>query len=437
MIVALKNSYHWLLARISAIFYGFPSRKLIVIGVTGTKGKTTSVELIAALLRTGGERVAFLSSANMDSGNGVSPRTGNTMPGRFAIARFLRRAVTSGCKYAVLEVTSQGVLQHRHEWIEFDAAVFTNLHPEHVEAHGSFEAYRAAKVSFFEYVAGGFANNESATANQRMAEFGFLRFVDSLFYSIFGHTKKEKKFFINSASEHGRYFAEAIGDYKVSWYDRKWLVHDFLKNEIEKISPWLRADFNLENAAAAAVVALAYGVSAQQVLVGLSEFSGVAGRLEILEGTDGKRVVIDAALTPESLEALYQYLATHYSLLATSSAKSRLICVFGSAGGGRDTWKRPKLGEIADKYCAKILLTNDDPYTESQQGIVEEIAAGIKDKSKVEIILDRNRAINRAINRANPGDVVAITGMGSQTYQYIGKQKLPWSDREAVQRSLL
>ena len=177
----LKSIYHFFLAWVGALLYGFPSRKIFVLGVTGTKGKSTTLELINAILQSSGKKTALISSIRFKIADDTTKNTsGMSMPGRFALQRFLRKAVRAGCQYALVEVTSQGILQHRHRFIDFDAALFTNLHPEHIEAHGSFENYRAAKVSFFEDVA------------ERSG-------------------KSPKRFFINEADKSAQYFS-AVAD---------------------------------------------------------------------------------------------------------------------------------------------------------------------------------------------------------------------------------
>lgn len=223
---SLKRIYHFLLAFLGNAFYGFPSRKLFLIGVTGTKGKSTTVHLMDAVLRASGKKVAALSSVGFSLNGEMTPNeTGNTMPGRFTIPKFLRDAVNAGCEYAVLEVTSQGVLEHRHRFLDFDVAVFLNLHPEHIEAHGSFEAYRASKVKFF-----------SDTAK---------------------HSKKTRKIFLVNKEDGAReYFLSAVeGRGEKHLFSAREFVESRLSQNKHALGEWIGSDFNLENAAAASTLA--------------------------------------------------------------------------------------------------------------------------------------------------------------------------------------
>ena len=194
----LKSWYHYLLAWLGSIIYGRPSRDIFVLGITGTKGKSTVVELVNAILEAAGKKTAILSSMRQKVGSDNEQNlTDNTMPGRFFIQKFLRRATAAGCQYAIIEVTSEGVAQSRHRFIDFDAALFLNLHPEHIERHGSFEKYRAAKVKFF-------------------------------FDAARQSNKQRKLFFINEHDAAGRYFSDAVaGLSQIFYFSRQKLANKF------------------------------------------------------------------------------------------------------------------------------------------------------------------------------------------------------------------
>ena len=393
--------YHYLLALIGAVIYGFPSKKMIVIGVTGTNGKSTVVHLITEILalRQAQGKIASLSSIRFKIGGKEEKNILKmTMPGRFKLQKFLRQAVNAGCKYMVLEVTSEGIKQFRHKFIDFDGAVFTNLTKEHIEAHKGFENYKKAKGKLFQ------ALEKSPKANKFMA----LNSDDEN-SAYFGKFFSGKKYFygINPpASEAGNQKTEITPD-KIG------LKLDNLLGE-----------FNIYNALAAYCAGIALGIEKNKVLEILKIAKGIPGRLELVVNEPFK-VFVDYAHTPDGLEKVYQTLGKN------------LICVLGSTGGGRDKWKRPEMGKIATDYCKEIILTNEDPYNEDPSQILSEIKSGISNFefriSNLYEILDRREAINKAISSAKPGDVVIITGKGCEPWMCVedGK-KIPWDDREVV-----
>lgn len=411
MIEKLKSLYHYFLAWFGDAWYSDPSESLRVIGITGTKGKSTTVELLAAILENAGEKVAFVSSVHIKVGRTVERNlTGNSMPGRLFLQSFLARARKAGCTVAVLEVTSQGVVQHRHEFIEFDMAAFTGIHPEHIESHGSFENYKDAKKRFFSDVA---------------------------HKSI----KKNKAFFVNSASEYADEFADAAAGQRVVRYDRETFINRYLGGDRMRIGNWFESDFNLENAALVTEIAGACGVNWSVIETTLKSFRGVPGRMEIIANDHPAMahrkkkfsVIVDYAHTPESLEGLYRYIRNR---LSEKSKTGRMLCVLGSAGGGRDKWKRPEMGRVADMLCDEIILTDEDPYDEDPVAIMKEIATGIALKP-YRIIEGRRAAIRRALELAEAGDAVVITGKGSEMWLHQeGGKKIPWSERRVVEECL-
>lgn len=413
VLAPLFSLYHWFWAFVGALFCGFPSRKLFVIGVTGTKGKSTTTELIAAILSAAGKKTAFFSSVwTAIRDEREKNLSGNSMPGRGALQRFLRHAVRAGCTHAVIEVTSEGVRQHRHRFIDWDAAVFLNLAPEHIERHGSFERYRDAKVAFF----------------------------SSLAYSV----KRELWFFVNPGDRNSAYFA-AVAEKISGAHVVKFAEAPAIEN------PWFAPDFNRENAAAALAVTDSLCVPRDVAVGALERFGGVPGRLEYVQ-CEPFAVVVDYAHTPDSLEKVYRYLrgqprrqrvgAPTSDVAVGASENSKLICVLGSAGGGRDRWKRPAMGEIAARYCDEIVLTNEDPYDENPVAILDEIEKGIGTNQSnrhqsVSKILDRKEAIRKAVSLAREGDVVVMTGKGSESWIHLGHgKKIPWNEREMVQAVL-
>ena len=389
--LGVLSLYHITLAFLGALRYGFPSRKLKVVGVTGTKGKSTTLELINAGLEAAGKKTVLASSVRFKVGeNSRSNSTGNTMPGRGFLQKLMAEGVRTGCEYALLEVVSEGVVQYRHRFIDFDVAAFVNLHPEHIESHGSFESYRNAKLKFFK---------------------------DTEKYS----SKKDVRFFVNQDDENANYFINTVKKESV-----------VLTTKTEKELK-MRGAFNLQNAGIAEAILRFLGVSEKDIEKAFKEFAGVPGRMEVLQEKPFG-VIVDYAHTPNSLEAVYASVKGMFN--------GHLIGVFGSMGalgplGGRDRWKRPKMGEIAEKYCKDIILTDEDPVDEDPAQILEEIEMGIKNKDKVKKILDRRQAIKVALDLAKAGDVVVITGKGSEPYIRVAKGKrISWSDVGVVKELL-
>ncbi len=402
----LFSVYHLCWAFFGNILYRFPSRKLFVVGVTGTKGKSTTLELMSSILEASGKRTALLSSVRRKIGELSQKSSGkNTMPGRFAIQKFLRDAVNAGCTHAFIEVSSQGVLQYRHKFIEWDAAVFLNITPEHIEAHGSFERYRGAKVLFFKDV------------------------LDS--------PKLRKYFIINVDDGSYTYFLDVIKDKTgcdVIFFSKNKFVMEQLADDKKKLGEWVSADFNLENASASFALAQILGIEWPTVERALASFKGVPGRLDVVR-REPFSVVVDYAHTPDSLFMVYDVLRSDYK-----TSYGRMMCVLGCAGGGRDKWKRPKMGKIASEKCDIIILTNEDPYDENPSEIITQIHSGILPnfpESNVYEIVDRREAIRKALSLARAGDVVVATGKGSESSIHIAHGKtIPWNEREVFEEEL-
>ncbi|MEX2436588.1 MAG: UDP-N-acetylmuramyl-tripeptide synthetase [Candidatus Paceibacterota bacterium] len=388
----LFSIYHWLLSFTGNLFYKNPSKDLFVVGVTGTKGKTTAVSLMVEIFKKAGKKVDFISSLSDFS---------NTMPGRWSIQRFLKQAVNKGCEYVFIEVTSQGVVQHRHKFIDWDAAVFLNLHPEHIESHGSYENYREAKLKFFRYL------NKSK--------------------------KSFKYFFVNKDDSEASYFikeTEKINNKELTLFssDDVYKLAQGVKNK--KSPDWLKADFNLVNLASAVAVAKSRAIKEEVIINAIENFEGVEGRLQFIQHKPFQ-VVVDYAHTPDSLRDFYKNLKPE---------NSKLICVLGSAGGGRDKWKRFEMGKVAGNYCDKIILTSEDPYKEDPKRIITDIKKGLletnmEEKNVLEII-NRKDALGRAVSLAEEGDVVVTTGMGSQKYFYGPKGKVDWNEAKILESIL-
>ena len=405
---AVSPLYHFFMAFWAALFYGFPSRRLIVVGVTGTKGKTTVVRLLHHILATSGTTTASLSSLGIRIGDKEEENPMKmTMPGRMAIQRFLHDARRAGAEYAIIEVTSEGIRQFRHRFIKFQGAIITGVHPEHIESHGNFEAYLRAKLDLF------WRLPKDATAVINKDDGAWGRFAAS--------TGAAKVFY--SASE------VAAGG-KPILVRHVSLSRDGIEFDLgqETIFSPLLGEFNLSNILAAISFATARHISIQNAASAIKTFSGVPGRMEFIQ-TSPVSVVVDYAHTPESLRSVYEFLKN--SRIKTQDVK--LICVLGAAGGGRDRWKRPEFGRIASQFCDTIILTNEDPYDEDPAAIMSEIRSGVTNGVGAEMILDRREAIHRAFKIAGAGDTVIITGKGSEKWiMSKNGERIPWNEREIV-----
>lgn len=384
----LIRIYHYKLALLGAIIFGFPSRKLIVIGVTGTSGKSTTVDFITRILEEAGNKVVSNSSIRFKVAQKEWPNSLKVgMPGRAFMQRLLRQGLNAQCNYAVLEVTSEGIKQHRHKFIKFDTVVFTNLSKEHIESHGSFENYRNEKLKLFK-----------STKNVHV---------------------------VNIDDENSKYFFEVPSKKKITFGLNN---HDVNLNNT-KVHLNILGGFNKYNALAAIAVCKNYGISLEICQKALEKVKGIPGRMEVVQ-SDPFLIVVDYAHTPVQLEEAYKSL----------SGKS-LVCVLGSCGGGRDKWKRPVLGKIASDYCREIIITNEDPYDEDPSQILSEIKSGISNSqfliSNFYEILDRKEAIKKAISLAKPNDAVIITGKGSESLMCLENgKKIQWDDREVVRQAL-
>jgi UDP-N-acetylmuramoyl-L-alanyl-D-glutamate--2,6-diaminopimelate ligase len=407
--------YHFLWAVLGALLYGFPARRMTVIGVTGTNGKSTTVEMISRIFLEAGFKTASLSSIRFQINEKQWRNTLKmTMPGRFVIQQFLQKAAKEGCTHAVVEVTSEGILQHRHRFLNFHTAVFTNLSPEHIERHGSFEKYKQTKGKLF--VAAKEVHVINADDEHAPHFFQFLA-KEKYFYS----TDSSKSLLLRSSVLYAQNIEETEKGVMFS---------------VPNMTVQLRlfGAFNVSNALAAISCAAAHGVSLETCKRALEKMEGVPGRMEEVI-KQPFRVVVDYAFTPAALEKVYKTLKT--TLRQNSGqANYKLICVLGATGGGRDKWKRPVLGKLAATYCDRVIITNEDPYEEDSLVIMQQVAQGADEKA--EIFQDRREAIAKALSLATPGDVVVITGKGSEDSIAVkGGNKFPWDDREVVREEMV
>lgn len=423
------SMYYLACSMLAAAFYGWPSKKMVVIGITGTKGKSTTAYLLAKILEGAGYRVGLTSTAIFKVvGREWLNATKMTMPGRFALQRMLRDMADAGCTYAIVETSSEGLTQYRHAGIDYDVAVFTNLTPEHIESHGGFENYKEAKGKLFASLSGSAKKNIG---------------------------NKKKIIVANLDDKHAEYFLSF-------WADEKWgygtkLQISNCKLQIHKLMEAtnieLRADGssfqigdeeinlkligkgNVYNALAAITVAASQGVSISLAAKVVSKIDTVPGRMEFIREGQNFTVIVDYAHEPESTRQLYE--------AVKNIPHINLIQVFGSTGGGRDVGRRRILGELAAENADTVIITTDDPYDDNPKEIAEDVATGALSRGKklnedIFIIADRREAIRKAISVAKADDLVLVTGKGSEQVMVVaGGRKIPHDDRKIVREEIL
>ncbi|MEK7162761.1 MAG: UDP-N-acetylmuramyl-tripeptide synthetase [Patescibacteria group bacterium] len=436
-----QPAYHYLLAFLGALFYSFPSRKMIVIGVTGTKGKTTTCNLIHHILNSSGYKTGLSTTINFKIGDEEWKNDlKQTMPGRFYLQKLLSRMLKAGCRYAVIETSSEGIAQYRHRFIDYDMAVFLNLSPEHLERHGGFENYRDAKLKLFKKV----AKKKNGVGIYNFDDEYVIDFIKLKVAGRYGYLIKSNltthyrgRPEILKAQIKDKNFKEIleIEDVELKSSGSKFKINN------KKFETRLIGEFNVYNAAAAICVALSQDISMEQIQKSLLSFRPVPGRMEIIDAGQNFSVIVDYAHEPASLEAVYKAVINSGLKANSPTGGSKLICLLGAAGGGRDKWKRSEMGKIAAKYCDEIILTNEDPYDESPMEILEDIKSGMV-KSRADIlkyigankpylILDRREAIKKALSLAKKGDAVILTGKGGEMWMCVeNNKKIPWNEKE-------
>lgn len=430
---AALDVYHRGMARAAAAWYGNPSERLFVIGVTGTNGKSSTVQFIGRTLENAGYRIGWTSTAGFKVGGREWANDKKmTMLGRFQTQKLLRQMLDTGCTHAIVETSSQGVTQHRHVGINYDVAVWTNLTPEHIEAHGGFENYKKAKGAFFAHVMAG-KKKRDADGSARV-----------------------KMSVVNVDADHAPYFLSFPADRRYGYgVQGKSLPANVLGAPFAPVTAEgldVRADgssftveghaftlkpiglFNVYNILAAIATCRAAGLAWEPLRRAVAKLEPVPGRLEFIDAGQAFPVVVDYAYEPAALNACFDAIAP----LVTG----RIIHVLGSAGGGRDVARRPILGDLSARRAGISIVTNEDPYDDAPDRIIDQVAegalkAGKKDGVNLFRILDRQDAIDAAVSMAKPGDLVLITGKGSEPVMAVANGKtVPWDDRDAVRRAL-
>ncbi len=415
--------YHRMLAWIAALVYRHPSRELIVIGVTGTSGKTSTCYFLAKALEAQGAKTGMSSTALFKvADNEWTNDTKMTMLGRFRLQKLLREMVDAGCAYAVIETSSQGILQHRHKEIAYDACVFTNLSPEHIEAHGGFENYKQAKIKLFTHtlflppksIEGEavprmeIVNSDDEHAKDFMLD-GFDRVVT---YGL-NEGAEMRAIHVEEAKDH---VAFTLGE-------TKFKIH----------TPGRVMAYN---ALAAIATAEAFGIPRDAIAERLDTVKGIPGRYEFIHEGQPWTVIVDFAFEPNALERLFDFVEEKIK------EDGRIIHVTGSCGGGRDVARRSEIGRLSATRADVTIVTNEDPYDDDPRSIIDDVAngaakAGGKEGETLFRINERTDAIRKAMELAKEGDVVLITGKGSEPVIAVADgKKIPWDDREEARKAI-
>lgn len=388
----LSPWYHFILANIAALVNWYPGRKIHVIAITGTKGKSSTTEYVNAVLEAGGYKTAILSTIRFKIGDHNYPNKYKmTMPGRFFVQNFLKEAVDNKCQFAIIEMTSEGAKNWRHLWTFPDTLIFTNLSPEHVESHGSFNNYLKCKL--------------------RLAK------------AVEKSGKPFRRIIANVSDKHGAYFLIYDIEKKIPYYEE----------DAHNIDIATLGDFNKLNAHNAYLLGKELNINEEKILSAIKNLKHISGRMERVDIEEKNNInysiYIDYAHTVDSLEKMFQ-----------TFKDKKIIHIFGSDGGGRDTAKRPLLGELSDKYSQNIILTEENPYNDNNFEIMNSIKFGIKRKEldkDLFIINNRREAIRKGIEIADKSNdentVLLITGKGSEPYIVrANNQKEEWLDVAVV-----
>ena len=390
------------LALIADNFYGHPSGKLQLVGITGTNGKTTTVTLLFNLFRSLGYECGLLSTI----ANFVGPKrseTTNTTADPITINSLLAEMAQAGCQYCFMEVSSIGLEQERVAGLEFKAGIFSNLTHDHLDYHKTFAEYLRCKKLFFD----GLAKEAVAIINADDRNGSVM---------VQNCSARVVTFSCRSAADHSCKVLEES--------------FEGMLLRIDGTETWVRlvGRHNASNLLAIYSTAVELGIPKDEVLTALSTLESAPGRLEVIMCPRDLAVVIDYAHTPDALENVLE-------TLRAVAPKRELVCLFG-CGGDRDRSKRPEMAAIAEKLADKVIVTSDNPRTEDPEAIIAEIMTGFKSTKKVVKITSREDAIRAAVQFATPGSTILLAGKGHETYQIIGTEKKHFDEREIVKSVL-
>ncbi len=417
----IRVLWHRIKGVTAAVLYSFPAKKMVMIGVTGTNGKTTTTHMIEHILRSAGKRVAMMSTVEFRINGQVFPNESKkTTLSPFATQKFLKKCAQEKVNYVVLESSSHALHQSRLWGIPFAISAITNITHEHLDYHGTMKKYAEAKKILFKTVEKSCKRKEDPEVvhipHQHAA---ILNKADQFFEDFYAvHCPTKIVYGVNQ----GDLTASKIEFSKHG--SRFHLSYDGDEIEMElKVA----GEFNVENALAATGVGMACKLTLSEVKTALKTFKGVPGRLEKISSPKGFDVIVDFALTPDALERLYKEIK--------KMAKGRIIGIIGSCGD-RDKEKRPDLGRIVAENTDITIVTDEEPYSENPKLIMEAVLEGAKQVKKIRkslrLIEDRYEAIETAVNEAKKDDVIVVTGMGNFTTRTMNDGPIEWDERKVV-----
>ena len=405
-VVMVENS-RYAMALISAAFYDHPAKELKVIGITGTKGKTTTTYMVKSILENAGHKVGLIGTIEVLIGEERIPAK-NTTPESMAVQQYFRQMVEAGCDMVVMEVSSQGLKLHRTAGFTFEIGIFTNLEPDHIgpNEHESFEEYMECKGMLF-----------------KQCRFGIANIDDEHFENVMKNATCQLQTF--GFSEKADLRARQVELLKTPGYlGIKYQTEGLVEMDVEIDVP---GKFSVYNSLTAIAICLYFGVSQENMLSALKE-AKVKGRIEMVKVSDKFTLMIDYAHNAMSLESLLTTLKEYQP--------KRLVCLFG-CGGNRSKLRRYEMGEISGRLADLTIITSDNPRNEEPQEIIDDIKIGIeKTNGKYVEIIDRKKAIAYAIQKGEEGDVIVLAGKGHEDYQEIKGKKYPMDERVLIQEIL-
>ncbi len=392
-----------LYGKLCAAWFGHPERKLKMIGVTGTNGKTTITNVIKHILMSTGHKTGLIGTIQNEIGTEVL-HTNNTTPMTFEFMELLAKMVSEGCEYVVMEVSSFGLVQNRIGSSWFGIALFTNLTQDHLDYHKDMEDYYQAKKLLFDVCDTAICNIDDDYGRRLYGEIG----CDKLTFST---------------RENASFYADGI---KIrSTGSSFWFCCDGKSHFVRTKIPGM---FNVSNITAAMGACLKAGIPLDDIIKAVGEYGGVKGRCEVIPTGRDFTVICDYAHTPDAVENILRSVKEYTA--------NRLICLFG-CGGDRDSAKRPKMAQAAAKYADKLIVTSDNPRSEDPEAIIRDILVGLEGSSvPYDVVTDRREAIFHALNIAEKGDIIVLAGKGHEDYQVLADKSIHFDEREIVAEGL-